>query len=63
MYGDSHFWDFALDCGYITREQHTPLTEEYTQIGKMLASMMQSPQKFLPKEGAYGNRLPTAAAD
>lgn len=51
------FLDFAFDCSYLTKEQYTKLTDEYTQIGKMLASMMQTPETFFPKEKPYG--LPT----
>ena len=41
--------DFAKDCGYIKEEKHKELIEEYLQIGKMLGSMMSSPEKFAPK--------------
>ncbi len=49
--------DFAKDCGYMNEKIHTELTDEYTQIGKMLGSMMSNPEKFAPK------KLPTAAAN
>ena len=39
--------DFAYDCGYIDKEQHSQLTGKVTEIGKMLGSMIQNPQKFL----------------
>jgi four helix bundle protein len=39
--------DFACDCGYIDREQHAQLTGIVTEIGKMLGSMIQQPEKFL----------------
>ena len=39
--------DFALDCGYIAREDHTALTALAAEIGKMLGAMIQQPQKFL----------------
>lgn len=41
--------DFAKDCGYLSDESYNKLTENYLQIGKMLGSMMQSPEKFAPK--------------
>ncbi len=41
--------DFAKDCGYIKEEKYKELIEEYLQIGKMLGSMMVSPEKFTPK--------------
>jgi four helix bundle protein len=40
-------WDFALDCGYITTEQHTEITTLNHEIGKMLGSMIRNPEKFL----------------
>lgn len=49
--------DFAKDCGYITEKVHKTITEEYLQVGKMLGSMMKSPEKF------SGSKLPTAAAN
>lgn len=49
--------DFAKDCGYITEEKHKLLMEEYLQVGRMLGSMMNSPEKFSPA------KLPTATAN
>lgn len=40
---------FAKDCGYLNEENYDKLTENYVQIGKMLGSMMRSPEKFAPK--------------
>ena len=57
------FLDFAKDCGYLTEEQHKQLIEDYTQIGKMLGSMMLSPEKFSPREKEGNSPLPTATAD
>jgi len=49
--------DFARDCGYLKEEKHKLITEEYLQIGKMLGSMMRTPEKFsvnkLPTDPAY----------
>ena len=39
--------DFALDCGYITQEQHGKLSATTREIGKMLGAMIQQPEKFL----------------
>src|ERR1700678_2622158 len=33
--------DFAYDCGYLDKEQHSQLTGMVTEIGKMLGSMIQ----------------------
>ena len=39
--------DFARDCSYITPDQHRNLTNLCPEIGKMLGTMIQHPQKFL----------------
>ena len=49
--------DFAKDCGYLPEKVHQTITEEYLQVGKMLGSMMSSPEKF------SGTKLRTAAAN
>jgi four helix bundle protein len=41
--------DFALDCGYLTPEQHQNLTGLCSEIGKMLGSMLRNPVPFLMK--------------
>ncbi len=41
--------DFALDCGYITPEQHQHLTSLCAEIGKMLGTMLRNPEPFLMK--------------
>jgi four helix bundle protein len=38
--------DFSLHCGYLDATMHAGLYAEYEQIGKMLGSMMESPDKF-----------------
>ena len=38
--------DFSLSCGYLDTTMHTELTAEYEQIGKMLGSMISTPEKF-----------------
>ena len=35
-----HWIDVALDCGYLTQEQHTLLLADLSEIGKMLHSMV-----------------------
>jgi four helix bundle protein len=49
--------DFAKDCGYMSEEIHKLIIEEYIQVGRMLGSMMSSPEKF------SGSKLPTAPAN
>jgi len=41
--------DFANDAGYITPEQHTQLASTCHEIGKMLGSMINTPEKFVLK--------------
>ncbi len=41
--------DFALDCGYIKEDVHKKLREKYDEVGRMLGSMITSPEKFIPK--------------
>jgi four helix bundle protein len=40
-------FDFARDCGYISNEVHTQLTSLNSEVGKMLRSMHEHPEKFL----------------
>jgi four helix bundle protein len=39
--------DFALDCGYVSHEQHKELGAENREIGRMLGAMIKTPDKFL----------------
>ena len=39
--------DFARDCGYISNEIHKDLTEQTSEVGKMLGSMIKNPYSFL----------------
>ncbi len=39
--------DFALDCDYITQEQHAELTSLNAEVGKMLGKIITRPQPFL----------------
>jgi four helix bundle protein len=38
--------DFSLSCGYLEARDHTELSAEYEQVGKMLGSMISAPEKF-----------------
>jgi four helix bundle protein len=42
--------DFALDCQYIDKKIHLSLLTKYEEIGKMLGSMADHPEKFKPKK-------------
>ena len=43
------FLDFAKDCGYLNHEFHAELIRGYTELGKMLGSMIRNPHRFQPK--------------
>jgi four helix bundle protein len=46
---ETQVWiDFALDCGYISKENHDRLTAGYQEVGKMLSSMIANPERFKP---------------
>jgi four helix bundle protein len=46
---ETQVWiDFAHDCGYLSKERHDELTTGYEDVGKMLGSMIGSPEKFRP---------------
>jgi four helix bundle protein len=40
-------WDFAHDCGYLSTEKHKEMTALNREAGKMLGSIIRSPEKFL----------------
>jgi len=42
--------DFAGDCQYISPEIHKSLIVGYAEVGKMLGSMANNPEKFTPKK-------------
>ena len=39
--------DFALDCGYISPEEHEQLAALNREIGRMLGAMINNPRPFL----------------
>jgi len=41
--------NFAFDCKYINEETKDKLLKKYDEVGKMLGSMANNPEKFLPK--------------
>jgi four helix bundle protein len=44
---ETQVWiDFALDCGYMSKENHDRLTAGYQEVGKMLSSMIAHPERF-----------------
>ncbi len=42
--------EFALSCNYITHEEQQTLEQDAEEVGRMLNSMIENPEKFLPKE-------------
>lgn len=47
---ESIVWiNFAFDCEYISKEVKENLLKKYEEVGKMLGSMANNPEKFLPK--------------
>jgi four helix bundle protein len=46
---ETQVWlDFARDCGYLPQERYQELTMGYEEVGRMLGSMMATPEKFKP---------------
>jgi four helix bundle protein len=44
---ETQVWlDFSLDCGYLSRGSYEKLVKGYAEVGKMLGSMMSTPEKF-----------------
>ncbi|RZA04138.1 MAG: four helix bundle protein [Sphingobacteriaceae bacterium] len=47
---ETSIWlDFALNCNYIVQEDFHSLQFKYQEIGRMLNSMANHPEKFTPK--------------
>lgn len=42
--------EFALACNYLTYEEQQTLEQNAEEVGRMLNSMIENPEKFLPKE-------------
>ena len=44
---ETQVWlDFARDCGYLSHDRHDALLIGYEDVGKMLGSMIATPEKF-----------------
>ena len=39
--------DFASDCGYLSKSDHTKLSEKCSSIGKMIGSMLKNSDPFI----------------
>ena len=45
---ETQVWlDFAYDCGYISEKSRDSLTRSYEEVGKMLGSILSTPEKFV----------------
>ena len=50
---ETQVWlDFALDCGYLSKQNYDRLTAGYEEVGRMLSGMMANPEKFAPSSKA-----------
>ena len=38
--------DLSLDCGYLPKEKHEHFVSKYDEVGRMLYSMINQPEKF-----------------
>jgi len=38
--------DFALECNYLSKENHSQMLQESAEIGRLLNFMIQNPEKF-----------------
>lgn len=48
--GETDTWlDFALDCGYLSADDHNHLASECRGVGGMLGSMLGTPEPFLQR--------------
>lgn len=48
---ETQVWlDLAFDCGYIDNELKVQISNDYDEVGRMLGSMADNPEKFLPKK-------------
>ncbi len=47
---ETQVWlDFAKDCKYINEELKDKLYKDYEEVGRMLGSMADNPEKFAPR--------------
>ncbi len=45
---ETQVWlDFAISCGYLNKETHSELINKSHEIGRLLNSMIQKPEKYL----------------
>ena len=49
--------DFARDAGYLSISDHERLGGGYQEVGRMLGSMADHPERFLPKDSQVSEEL------
>lgn len=48
---ETQVWlDFSKDCKYIDEGTYSRLYKGYEEVGRMLGSMIENPEKFLPRK-------------
>jgi len=51
---ETSIWlDFALSSDYIDKETHEKMINVYDEIGRMLSSMADNPEKFIPRASEH----------
>jgi four helix bundle protein len=51
---ETSIWlDFALSSDYIDNETHEKMINVYNEIGRMLNSMSDNPEKFIPRTSEH----------
>ncbi len=51
---ETSIWlDFALSSDYINKETHEKMINLYNEIGRMLSSMADNPEKFIPRNSEH----------
>lgn len=47
---ETQIWlDFSIHCKYINEEIYNKLYQNYDEVGRMLGSMANNPEKFIPR--------------
>jgi len=47
---ETQVWiDFALDCGYLSKDNHDRLASQYEEVGRMLGSTIAKSEQFVPR--------------
>lgn len=49
--------EFSLACNYITENAFNQLEQDSEEVGRMLNSMIENPERFLPKQRKQGKQL------